>query len=73
MNEIPIFICIGVILGLILRPKPNYYETCYRSMEYGNYATMGCCGGKVGGNKTTEYLSETCLGCPYLCLESEEK
>ena len=37
-------------------------------MEYEGYAAMGCCGGLTGGTKSTDYLSETCCGCPHLVL-----
>lgn len=45
------------------------YEKCYSDMEYEGYASMGCCGGITGGGtKATDYLSETCCGCPHLVL-----
>lgn len=46
----------------------NYYERCYTIREYEGIAAMRCCCGVVGGDKTTEYLSPSCIGCPYLEL-----
>ena len=46
----------------------NYYDCCYTDMEYRGIAAMGCCCGLVGGTSATEYLSETCVSCPYLVL-----
>ena len=43
----------------------SYYESCYTDMEYRGIASMGCCCGVVGGTSATEYLSETCIECPY--------
>ena len=37
-------------------------------MEYEGHAAMGCCGGIVGGTKATEYLSESCIDCPYFVM-----
>lgn len=34
-------------------------------MESIGYAIFGCCGGIAGGARSTEYLSEMCIGCPY--------
>lgn len=41
------------------------YDCCYTDMEYQGIASMGGCCGVVGGTSATEYLSETCIGCPY--------
>lgn len=51
----------------------NYYDNCYTDMEYEGHASMGCCGGVVGGTSATNYLSETCVSCPYLVLGCEKK
>lgn len=50
----------------------NHYENCYTDMEYQGIASMGCCGGVVGGTSATEYLSESCIGCPHLVLVKGE-
>ena len=44
------------------------YEYCYTDREKEGYAAMNCCGGLAGGTIATEYLSEQCIGCPYLVL-----
>ncbi|MBO5319017.1 MAG: hypothetical protein J6B01_04925 [Ruminococcus sp.] len=49
------------------------YDKCYSRMEYSGYAAMGSCGRLVGGTPSTEYLSESCIGCPYLVLECKKK
>jgi hypothetical protein len=41
------------------------HEWCYDRMEKEGIAIFGCCCGVVGGGKQTNYLSETCMGCPY--------
>ena len=49
------------------------YDKCYSEREADGYAIFGCCGGMVGGTKQTNYLSEICVGCPYLVLSEEKK
>lgn len=44
------------------------YDSCYTDMEYKGIASMNCCCGVVGGTSATEYLSETCVSCPYLVI-----
>ena len=44
------------------------YDKCYSDMEWEGYASINCCGGKCGGTKYTDYLSETCISCPYLVI-----
>lgn len=51
----------------------NYYDNCYTDKEYEGMATRGCCGGIVGGTSATNYLSETCVSCPYLVLSCKGK
>ena len=41
------------------------HERCYTNMEYAGRAAMGCCGGLVGGDKSTGYLQYACIGCPH--------
>ena len=48
------------------------YERCYSDMESQGVAAFGCCHGTVGGNATTEYLSESCIRCPYLVMINKE-
>lgn len=61
-----------IIFGIwkLLAPE---YDKCYTKMEYRGYAAMNCCGGLVGGTSATEYLSETCVDCPYLVLGCDRK
>lgn len=41
------------------------YERCYCQMEKNGAATLGVCSGMMGGDKETEYLSYSCIDCPY--------
>lgn len=41
------------------------YDNCYNDMEDRGIAIFGSCGGVVGGDSNTEYLSEMCVSCPY--------
>lgn len=38
-------------------------ESCYKSMEDQGIAVFGMCGGVVGGDRSTEYLSIDCIDC----------
>ena len=40
-------------------------QECYDEMEKRGYAVFGMCGGQVGGDYYTEYLSYECVDCPY--------
>ena len=40
-------------------------ESCYDDMEDQGNAVFGMCGGVVGGDRSTEYLSIECINCPY--------
>lgn len=42
-------------------------KSCYERGEKIGYASMGCCGGLAGGDKTTLYLQYGCIDCPYFC------
>ena len=44
------------------------FEKCYNRMEDRGIAVFGCCCGVTGGDKNTEYLSESCIGCPFLVI-----
>lgn len=56
------------ILNFIKSLIQNHYDSCYTDMEYRGYASMNCCGGTVGGTYATDYLSESCINCPYLVM-----
>ena len=47
-----------------LQRKLRY--SCYTNKEY---AKDGKCPEIAGATKVTEYLSEKCIGYPYLCLD----
>ena len=53
-----------IIAVIILAVTPEY-DKCYSDREREGYASMNCCGGLTGGTKTTDYLSEMCIGCPH--------
>lgn len=40
-------------------------ESCYNDMENRGIAVFGMCGGVVGRDHSTEYLSIECINCPY--------
>ena len=48
-------------------------DTCYSEMEKEGYAAMGCCGGMVGGDRNTGFLSYSCIDCPHLVLINERR
>ena len=41
------------------------HESCYDEMEADGVASNGSCCGMVGGDRTTDYIAEFCLDCPY--------
>ena len=43
-------------------------DTCYMEMEKQGIAKNQKCCGLVGGDRYTDYLSYTCVDCPYLEL-----
>lgn len=57
------------IISKIKLLKRKWYFSCYKDMRS---AKNGKCPGLAGGTKATEYLSESCIDCPYLCLDWEE-
>lgn len=40
-------------------------DYCYDEMERSGDALLNCCGGVVGGDMHSLYLSYDCIGCPY--------
>ena len=68
---IAIFIMVGLVLFIKLIITD--YDKCYSDMEREGYAVFECCGGLTGGTKSTDYLSETCVSCPYLVLGCNPK
>ena len=62
-----------IIVVLIIRYFISDYDKCYSEREADGYAIFSCCKGMVGGTKQTNYLSEMCIGCPYLVLLEEKK
>lgn len=55
-----------LLIVLLLSICQTNYEKCYLEREKEGYAVFNMCGGYVGGTSTTGYLSESCIGCPYL-------
>lgn len=43
-------------------------ECCYHEMELRDFASGKRCGGLMGGDRFTDYLSYSCVDCPYLDL-----
>ena len=43
----------------------KHYDRCYAERESEGVAVFGMCGGLLGGDKDTEYLSYDCIDCPY--------
>lgn len=72
MIKIFIFLAIILIMPFVLKMLSTNYDKCYSSMEYRGVAAMGCCNGVVGGSRDTEYLSESCIECPYFILPDKE-
>ena len=68
MIKLIVLFTLLLIISVIVWEITPKYEKCYSDMEYEGYASMGCCGGITGGTKATDYLSETCCGCPHLVL-----
>lgn len=48
-------------------------DAWYEVMHKRGYAFFKCCGGRVGGDKYTEYLSYDCVDCPYLEIDYTQK
>lgn len=40
-------------------------ESCYKQMESAGIAAFRMCSGVVGGDKSTEFLAYSCIGCKY--------
>lgn len=73
MIKFAVAICILVVLVLFISLITTDYDKCYSYMEREGHAIFGCCGGITGGTKNTDYLSETCIDCPYLILGCNSK
>lgn len=68
MFDIFILAFLGVIfIGRLVKRAffTSYHEKCYERMEMEGYAIFGSCVGQSGGDYNTEYLSYSCVGCPY--------
>lgn len=44
-------------------------ESCYDEMVGHGCARLGQCDGLSGGDRLSDYLSYSCIGCPYLELK----
>ena len=73
MTTLAIIVFNMVILSLVFNLifGSSYYEKCYRDREKEGTAILNCCEGFAGGTNSTNYLSETCLSCPYLVLSDD--
>ena len=65
MIKLIVLLAFLLIIAVIIWAVTPEYEKCYSDMEYEGYASMGCCGGLTGVTKSTDYLSEMCIGCPH--------
>lgn len=43
----------------------SYYDKCYEDMKNRGDTVFGTCCGQSGGDKYTDYLSYSCVNCPY--------
>ena len=70
MTTLAIIVFIMVIMSLVFNLifGSSYYEKCYRDREKEGIAIFNCCEGVSGRPNSTNYLSETCVSCPYLVL-----
>ena len=59
--------------NFIGRVKYNFSTACcYEEMEKQGNAVFGMCSGTVGGDRNTEYLSYSCINCPYFIGSRKE-
>ena len=65
MIKLIILFALLLIIAVVIWALTPEYEKCYSDMEYEGYTSMDCCGGLTGGTKSTDYLSEMCIGCPH--------
>ena len=61
-----------LIISVVIWGITQEFDKCYSDMEWEGHASMNSCGGKCGGTKSTDYLSEKCISCPYLVLGYDE-
>lgn len=73
MIKVLIIVLVMAVLIIMLENLTTDYDKCYSDKERQGYAAMGCCGGMVGGTRATEYLSESCIDCPYLILSKNKE
>ena len=74
-NQIGLSVLILLILlvtHIIAKASKSNHSKCYDMMEKQGNVTMECCGGAVGGGNVTNYLSESCIDCPYFVLNKGE-
>lgn len=73
ISIVVLFLALFVIMEYLVAVPSSYYIDCYANMEKEGYAAMNCCRGKVGGTSSTDYLSETCISCPYYIFINKEE
>lgn len=66
-------IIVPLFILFIFKRTITNYDKCYSSMEYEGIAVMGSCGGVFGGTEATDYLSESCVDCPYFVMPEKEE
>lgn len=56
-----------IILFLVIKRTfyTSYYDKCYEDMKNRGDSIFGTCCGQSGGDKYTDYLSYSCIDCPY--------
>lgn len=56
-----------IILFLVIKRTfyTSYYDKCYEDMKNRGDTIFGTCCGQSGGDKYTDYLSYSCIDCPY--------
>ena len=67
-------LCILLIWAVLsYQERRCIYDKCYKRMKDEGIAAHSCCCGSFGGDKHTNYLSYSCMRCPYLVLVRKEK
>lgn len=70
-----IVVILLIILFFVIKRSffTSYYDKCYKDMENRDAAVFGTCQGQSGSDKQTDYLSYSCIDCPYFNKSFEYK